>query len=814
MPADRRTVPIWLSRSVLLVGPVLFVLVAAVALWLGAAVGLSDILVFAAYQLGFVAMPGWLLYRVLAPEDSLSRTLAFGWALGYALEVGAFVAASELGVRGLFPFYPVLALPLLVLALRRERARAHGLAESEQAPAWAAAGVGVLSLGYLGLAYFARVPLPWDVANVTYDADVPYSLAIAAEALHHWPMTDPNVSGLGIYYHVWPHLDLAATSQVTGLALPVVVFRLAIVPLTLLCVAQLVVAGRVLAGRASVGALGAALLLLVGEVDLEPWYSFPFLGLFFTDIWLSPTFLFGLVLLVPAVTLIAERIRSEESFRQGWRRWVLVAILLVACGGAKPPILPVIGGGLAVTIAWKWWTRHRVDANAVAALGCVAAVFVLFYSTVYRHSSFGLGLEPFGSFESMNWVNELRRSIGDPLGWPLGILIGTLGLFGPQLAGLIAFFLLSRRKLEEGRVFLLGMLLAGLGPFFLLHQGGNGQVYFSHCGLVAGAILAAEGIVLLVARWPRASVVRAVTATVVATGAALVLVVYAIVTQFSLPGPSVPVLRTHGALGLLVLAGIFLLMWRWSAPSGHLAPLLAAGFAGTTGLAVLVWHLGWYPNLTHAGYELAAVLVTITAVSALMARGLRRRELLLTSTVVAAAIGALDVPLDQGPNAIDRLRRGVPFSNAYDTGLNRGLYGGLAWIRDHTSKDAVLAVNNYEERYGTYRKATYFYYGAFAERRVFLQGWLFTAASWNILGKDALEESRTPFPDRVRLNRAVFEDADRRALRVLVQDYGVRYLVNDKVQGKATPALAQLGRVAYENAAVTVYAVGAGRAGS
>ena len=37
---------------------------------------------------------------------------------------------------------------------------------------------------------------------------------------------------------------------------------------------------------------------------------------------------------------------------------------------------------------------------------------------------------------------------------------------------------------------------------------------------------------------------------------------------------------------------------------------------------------------------------------------------------------------------------------------------------------------------------------------------------------------------------------------------GVRYLVADHVQGRATPALSGLGRVAFANRAVTVYDVG------
>ena len=120
----------------------------------------------------------------------------------------------------------------------------------------------------------------------------------------------------------------------------------------------------------------------------------------------------------------------------------------------------------------------------------------------------------------------------------------------------------------------------------------------------------------------------------------------------------------------------------------------------------------------------------------------------------------------------------------------------------------MLAVNNHEERNGGVILPTFVYYGAFAERRVFLQGWLFTATAWKIGGEDVRELRKVPFPERLRLNTAVFERADRTALRVLVRDYGVRYLVDDRIQGKASPELGRLGRLVYQNPSVIVYAVG------
>jgi len=292
----------------------------------------------------------------------------------------------------------------------------------------------------------------------------------------------------------------------------------------------------------------------------------------------------------------------------------------------------------------------------------------------------------------------------------------------------------------------------------------------------------------------------------IATATAVAFAVYGVAVHFSLPGPSLPALHARGALAVLLLAALFLLVWLWGLPERR-SPLFAACFTGSTAIVLASWRWGWITYLPNDGLALIAALLGITGVALPLTRGRRRREFALAFLVIVITVGALDVPLDHAPTAIDRARAGIPLANVGATGMSRDLYQGLAWIRDNTDSDAVLAVNNFNEAYGRNRKATYFYYAAFAERRVFLEGWLFSAQSWNVLGENAINEKRSPFPGRLRLNNAVFERADSRALGVLVRDYGVRYLVDDKVQGRATPELRKLGRLVYDNDAVAVYAV-------
>ena len=58
------------------------------------------------------------------------------------------------------------------------------------------------------------------------------------------------------------------------------------------------------------------------------------------------------------------------------------------------------------------------------------------------------------------------------------------------------------------------------------------------------------------------------------------------------------------------------------------------------------------------------------------------------------------------------------------------------------------------------------------------------------------------------MNDAVFNHADPSALRIMTQQYSVRFLFVDQLLGPFDPAVLQLGRVAYANADAIILAVG------
>ena len=174
----------------------------------------------------------------------------------------------------------------------------------------------------------------------------------------------------------------------------------------------------------------------------------------------------------------------------------------------------------------------------------------------------------------------------------------------------------------------------------------------------------------------------------------------------------------------------------------------------------------------------AATVTTLTIGVAVLAAGtlyaVRRRssESVFAGAVVAGTLilGTLNTPLDWFPQLIGRWAEGKPAYSAEYSGLTSGLYEGLTWIRDSTRAGDVLVVNNHSLQ-PEGRDSKYFYYSAFAERRVVLESWDYTPET-AARGYFSLPAELSPFPGRLAASNAVFRSGNERAARMLARDYG------------------------------------------
>jgi hypothetical protein len=732
-----------------------------IALWLISGVTVGQVGTFVGYQAVFVVGPGWLLYRALVRRDDDGfRRLVFGWALGYVLELMAFVVTAALSARSLMIFYPVVVAAATVPVLRRRGGAYAGPKLVRPAAwAWAVAAICVLSLAYVGLEYFGASPLPERVHAVSYGKDAVWALSLAAEARHHWPVQDPTVVGQSLPYHWFASFDVAAINQVTGLSLPLVFFRLYLVPMILLVVLGLCVAGEAVSRRPWVGPIAASLVLFVTELSLDPHSGYSFANELSDDIVsISPSFLFGLVFFVPALILLYE-LCDDRNPRRGRDAgvWIALTLLLVGCAGAKATILPVLIGGLALYVSWRLGTERRIDRVLAAALGAALALYALAWVVEYRIAGNGdLRFRIPGAVRQMAAIGHARAQLAgshslEPLFWALATPVGLAGAYGAALCGLIWAFGARDRAAPRGHGLLLTLLAASLAPYLAFKHFGLSQVFFSQYGVTAGCLLAGEGLYMLWRRDRSRRLMRRQLSIGVAWLGLLLGIAFGVT---ALVGGS----RTK----------------RWI--------YLDLDLALATGL-LLVCALGIRSRFKPNGRWLYLMMAAVLA-------------------------GALAKPLQVVSPAVARLADGKPLHSNTGRALTSGLLAGLVWIRTHTPTSAVIAVNNYGEASTGSKVPTNYYYSAFAERRVFLEGWIYAQRSSDLGQAQVALGRKKPFPGRELLDYATFQRADRAALRTLTQQYGVRYLVVDRVHNDHfSPRLPRLACSVFANRDVAIYRV-------
>lgn len=631
-----------------------------------------------------------------------------------------------------------------------------GLSGAER---WALAALGIGALAYLGLTLVALTPLPGSVDAVFYPTDVMFHIAVTGEALHHWPPQAPLVSDGALHYHYFFHLQAAAAAQVTGIGVPVLVTRLCIPPLVLLLTLQLGLAGRAVTGLRWAGPVAAGLGLAAWELDLSVPEISPFLGV--NDIWLwaSPSYLLGLVFLVPLSALaagVAERRVLARIAGSSALRGVLAVIAVLAFGaaGSKVVAVPVVAGGLGLFLLWSHLRgRPPLDRASAGVLAICVAAFAAVAAFLYMGGGGSeLRLDPGGVYERMPSLRLLELEVPDSFAaeavfWVAGLALTTLLHFGPVLLGLYWIVGRGRPPLRPGQALLLCMLLVGLPAWFLLASDNADNAYFTAFGIAAALPVIAEGLVrglgpLFAGR--EASARR--PALLAAGWAALLLGAAWIAWEVTLDGhPARAYVIAYGALGLGLLAA---LAW-------------ARGSARRAGTAIV-----------------------------------------LSAAVLTAA--ALDPLLDSVPTTVRKLIDGEALYAQASSGgnLTPEMVEAAGWIREETDEGALLAVSNQSlpvnARYAPLRAEI----PALAERRSFHEGWAYSRGELRF--GDVVAGDAVPYPERVRLEREAFERGDPRALRALRDRFGVTHLVIDRTDGRVPRRVYEFGALVFSNGEVDV----------
>ncbi|WP_188191013.1 hypothetical protein [Nonomuraea sp. SYSU D8015] len=435
---------------------------AAVVVFLWCGVSPRDLAAFAAYVGIGVALPGTLLWRALAGGGrSVAEDVTAGLALGYAVEVLAYIPARAAGLPLLVLVPPVAVIGAFacVPGLRRHW---RGAAVKERMPGWCAwvlAGVVGYLITWSALSLY-RVPI------TSAYVDMPYHLALVGEAKHHMPPTLPSVLGERLSYHWFVYADMAATSWVTGIEPVTLVYRLSTLPMTAALVVLVAVLGRRVGGCWAAGAAAAGVTYFLFSPVLQEGVVFTSRSMF--TAWASPTQTFGALLFAPVVLLLVGRSRG----------WAALIVLLLTLTGAKATFLPLLLAGLAVVVAVRWVVERRPPGAWLAAAGITLVCLLIAQFVVFGRGAQGMDIAPFAT------MRVLWGKVAD-LGMPELASVSPLPLAVLTVVHLFCLVCvwggvagLGRRALEPPLLLLLGMGAAGVGAAVVLGHPAESQLYF------------------------------------------------------------------------------------------------------------------------------------------------------------------------------------------------------------------------------------------------------------------------------------------------------------------------------------------------
>jgi hypothetical protein len=707
----------------------------------------EDVALFVAYVAFGLTLPGTLLWRAFTRLGlPTAADLAAGTALGYVLEIFTYMAARAAGQ----PRSAVLVPALVVVAfLLSPRLRRH----------WRAGSRPRIPLGYgfalSGVFCFLTVASGLTVfrghglswpGNATPYVDMPFHLSLVGELRHHMPPTVPHVAGEPLSYHWFIYADLAATGWATGIEAQTLLYRLSALPMLAIFVVLVPAAAFMITRSWLPGVLALAACYLLAPPNPYAWLP----ETFAVGPMNAPTAWLSPTQTFGAALFGALALLVIGLLRDGTRKrpaFVLTAVFLVAVSGAKATYLPLLLAGVCLLVAVDWARSRRVDRILLLLGALTLATLVFALFVVFGGVSQGMGWWPFST------VLRLVAS------WPTRVHLDGLPL---ARAAVAVSFLLAWAALWAGvcgprrdpgsgsdraLTLFLGMGLGSLGAVLFLGHPGMSQLYFLAAGRPYLWIVAVVGLLAALDRVPRRWRLPLAFAACAAGSGVLLLI-------RSLGSPFPPLLTVLGERGF---SGMFLLPF---------------------------------------------VVVSLMVIAVILAlRGVASRRAvvlwLLTGLAMPSAVASAQAGLT--PKVLPAVRE-IPAE-----GIE-----AARWVRDHSDPGDVLATNAHCRPTRRRCDNRHFWLSAYAERRVLVEGWGYTARNLASLPGVNRSMSATPFWDGALLaaNDGVFGSPTRQAVRSLRERHGVRWLVVDRGhRGRVSPELDACAVLRFEKGRMAVYEI-------
>lgn len=433
-------------------------------------------------------IPGLLLLHACKLYHDTFYRFILALVIGMALDILLFITAYAFNLHLLIYILPGIGL---IIYLQKGLYKEDGRLLKTTLQAFpdryltVLSAISLLVLGLIVLFFYLPNQLPGAQA-VVYHVDYPWHLGNIAEILHHWYPQDSRLAGCEFNYHIFFYVYVAFIAFISKVSLPLIYFRFYIIFFLYLLLGGAYFLASRWFGKREAGILHIIIVFFLGTALLS-WPHNVFLRNFF----ISPTFLFALLIFYPLLTEI-----SQSFAKINLRQLVLILLLVFALSGAKGNFFPVTGAALLATIAYAIVFRQKVLPALIMA-GSSLLVFSAVFLLVFKGSgSEGINILPFTivTTTALNQYLQNRLAALSP-GWMAMVLIPSyLILFYsfrlPVLLGQLYKMLRYPQVTEMKLVFALALVLAGCLPAYFLNYRGTSQYYFLLAGWASLNLLA------------------------------------------------------------------------------------------------------------------------------------------------------------------------------------------------------------------------------------------------------------------------------------------------------------------------------------
>lgn len=467
-----------------------------------------DLLIFAFFIITFVYLPGIFLTRITDINfPNLSSFLLVSFCSGWILIVAEYFLRAYTGIS-LYYANPFLSLILIFYTLKGNGASlSKRFVSFSKIPTSVYVFVALIML-YVLLNTQYQYMSPELSASITASNDKVYQMGLIYSLSHGYPLVDPYVSGLTVYYHIFTQVLFSVPVSLFGMEPDFIVMSgCPYLTVYLFCLSMYSMFRHFCKHKERAGLYSLSFVLAHQLIARSIHASYLFRILLINENYGGFAIASSVSWLIVLDYYCGTVANSNNSRRLRISTIALLTAMIILTTGIKAPVgLVIVGGIVGTCILGLVLKKSSYTKLLSSSLFSVTGFFLVYKFLLSLDGTSGVGSNSIIGFGEITgicfWKPGLVAAMKDaglPLIIRLAIIFALFSLlffsiyFLPFVVGYIRELVLVIRGYKEydiARVTVYASSLVGFILMFLLRYEGHSQIYFGTTTAVFSSLIA------------------------------------------------------------------------------------------------------------------------------------------------------------------------------------------------------------------------------------------------------------------------------------------------------------------------------------